>query len=145
MVEKTTYFLGFLSLLLLIGFIIILVLYIDRTKNTTTSSAVPKLYGIFGLTPNVDPTNVKIQNTCSGNPDGIAGALPCNFSGITNLKDATDLCNSYSSDKAYAACNGFIYNSSDNTMSIIIAGYNYTSETTPSVNNGDVYQRQTNF
>jgi hypothetical protein len=146
--KALVYFLIATTLIFLGLSITFIVLYSERANNSVKPDNAPKILGGYGVISNVPNSQIKIQQTCSssGSADGQLGSSPCSFNGITNLTDAIDSCNKYtfSGNQEYGNCSGFIYNSSNSTMSIINTQYTISSASSNNTNNGDVYLKQNN-
>jgi hypothetical protein len=125
---------------ILAGLVIFFALRNENTKSTFIEPAkCPVIKSNYASLPNINPNSITIINQCSLNPDGSNGIQACTFSGITNLFDAEAICNKYS----ISVCGGFIYNPSTEIMSFINATVPITQDSTASVNNQDVYLKQT--
>lgn len=144
--ERTTVILLIIILILIIVSVILLVLYLNRENKSVKSSNVPKILGTYSVTPNVDPSSLKFQYSCTSVPDGSIGTSVCSFSGIQDLNTAIGICNKYTNNtNSFANCSGFIYSPSTSVMNIINTQYPITSSPQDSTTNGDVYLKQTNF
>lgn len=120
--------------------ILFLILWLDSKTNKISSENCPKVLSNYALIPNVDPGILKPQYTCGANPNGAPGTSLCTFNGITSLSQATSICGLYTNNQ----CNGFAYNNSTNTMTIINTGYAIDSTAKVTDQNFDVYLKQAN-
>lgn len=123
-----------------ISSILFLILYLDARTNKISSENCPKILSDYALIPNVDPGTLKPQYTCTSTPNGAPGTSLCTFNGITSLTQATTICGLYTNNQ----CNGFAYNNSTNTMTIINTGYSIDSTSKVTEQNFDVYLKQAN-
>ncbi len=125
---------------LLVGLVIFFALRNENTKSTYIAPAkCPVIKSNYASLPNINPNTITVINQCGVNPDGSAGTQACTFSGITNIFDAQAICNKYSA----SVCGGFIYNPSTAVMTFISTTVPITQDIASSVNNQDVYLKQT--
>ena len=125
-------------IVLLATTITFLILYIGQLSNRVTPTQCPKVTGSYGVTPNVSLADIKPQYLCTATPDGNIGSNLCSFTGVTSVYQAQNLCNLYTAD----VCGGFFYNETQNLITFLPSGFGYTSQTTETSSNGDVYLRQ---
>jgi hypothetical protein len=125
---------------ILVGLVIFFALRNENTKSNFIAPAkCPVIKSNYASLPNVNPNTITIINQCGPNPDGSGGTQACTFSGITNIFDAQAICNKYST----SVCGGYIYNPATSIMSFISTTVPITQDITASVNNQDVYLKQT--
>lgn len=123
----------------LVGLVIFFALRNENTKSSYIAPAkCPVVKSSYASLPNVNPNTINIISQCGVNPDGSNGTQACTFSGITNIFDAQAICNKYST----SVCGGFIYSPSTAIMSFINSSVPITQDTVASVNNEDVYLKQ---
>jgi hypothetical protein len=115
-------------------------LYVDTSSKKIAPENCSKVLGVYASIPNVDPSTVKVPNLCTNVPDGTPGTSACSFGSITNLNQATDICNQYDG----TTCGAFLYFPQDKLMTFINSGYDIQTSTTQSSIFGDSYLRQNN-
>jgi len=137
--DKTIFLLGLGFFIFFVLAVVFIVLYIKGRSDRIDPNNCPKVAGNYAVVPNVDLTTLKTLYQCGPNPDGVPGTSVCTFTGVSDLYEATNICNKYPNN----ICKTFYYNeSSGGQMVIVASGYTITGVSKDNSQNGNVYVSQ---